>query len=138
MMAEPFTLTYAAVIEADRLAWEEGRLGYQDAARAKDGCMYRYPGQPGCGCAIGVALPPDVLDRIEAAEENVSGLYDIADHGFVICSAEDDARLHVLQAAHDDAVRARSQSARHPRNEYLRGRAEHAAAAFERLIGVRP
>lgn len=73
-----FTLTLAAVKEAARKAYDEGRLTAQNPDRPNPKpCVYdggkATDGRP-CNCAVGAALPPNVLAVIVARELNNCGI----------------------------------------------------------------
>lgn len=85
-------LTYPAVLEAARLAYNENRLSAQGPTPA---CLYEDDsGRP---CAVGAALQPGAIAQIDQAE-TVTTLHH---RGIFQMSGEDFTKILALQKAHD-------------------------------------
>jgi hypothetical protein len=98
-----YLLTLEAVKTAARAAYEGEYLGFQ---RGEPDCLYK--GITGAPCAVGAALPADLLKVIAADPElNGASVINLAEKGLITFASgvEADAIL-AIQQAHDDLVGA--------------------------------
>jgi hypothetical protein len=102
-----FKLTFADAVKAAKERFKAGTLTAQ-AERVEDRyCAYRIRGYR---CAIGAALPTEVLNklakrRIHGASMNEKSVESLIEHGFLEVPAEDELPLRQLQATHDEWCR---------------------------------
>lgn len=90
-----FTLTIKDTVIAARKALEESRLGFQSLNTAK-GCLYRYNDPGNHVCAIGAALPDEVVALIG----NNTGIDDT--YSMINVPLPDQAELESIQSQHDE------------------------------------
>jgi hypothetical protein len=115
----PYALTYAAVFAASKAAFDAGTLGMQNSANSE--CLYRYPTKTADelaeepiqskGCAVGVALPDWVIERIVGTDYNaatVTGL--VSDKIISVPDLGDWEKIFNLQNMHDAAMAAGTNS----------------------------
>jgi len=93
------TITNVELIEAAVKAYEEKRL---TAFYPTFGCVYRAVTQDGekLGCAIGVALTDEEIDKVKAAEINGAAVYNL--EPYAVAAFEDEGFASKLQRAHDE------------------------------------
>lgn len=98
MMTEPFHLTLEAVTIAARKAYDERRLTAQNGGD----CVYRDR-RTGCRCAIGWAMPDDLLDRLGRLGLMEEAIY-FLESDLVMAANMDMDMISGLQSAHDGWV----------------------------------
>lgn len=109
----PQTLDFIEVIDAALKAHAEKRLQAQiitprqrKLAKEAGGvtCLYRVPRKPNCGCAIGVAMTPETLERVRLAEKEegtTMSISAIRSRGVVRYSDAEAQLFSELQTSHD-------------------------------------
>lgn len=105
-------LTLKTHLPLVRKAYEEKRLAAQvapiDPANKSAGCVYRVAGTTNCGCAIGVGLTDETIEKIMAGNMNGNGLHKLVDSVVVTVEHNQFIRFDELQSAHDTWVRNRN------------------------------
>lgn len=107
-MTQVTPLTNAAVAQAALFAHYEGRLCAQNA---DDGVFYGSGELPGIGCAIGVALPQAVAEKLQYATREHGYQIDSLINAGIGINAEDPSALRALQILHDEWFNRQSRAA---------------------------
>lgn len=101
---EPYHLTLAHVVASLKQAIKDERLALQDSDIRR--CNYYYDEYPaGVGCAIGVALPQNTLDRIGRMGCNESGVFYLEEQGIITMSPAEGGDIQTIQVLHDDVIK---------------------------------
>lgn len=116
-----FVLTLEAVKTAAREAYAKGALGFQ---KGEERCLYR--GDSGAPCAVGAALPEEVVNKITAAGRNWKSVSALDREGFISVPDEELYDVVRIQRAHDDIILQR----------YSSHRREELVDRFKSLIGA--
>lgn len=105
-------LTLKTHLPLVRKAYEEKRLAAQvapiDPANKSAGCVYRVAGTTNCGCAIGVGLTDETIEKIMAGNMNGNGLHKLVNSVVVTVEHGEFYEFDELQSAHDTWARNRN------------------------------
>jgi hypothetical protein len=128
-MAEPFKLTLADVKAKAKKAYLACSLTAQDPIREYRKCQYRN--ESGCNCAVGVALPPDVIDHIKKRGFDDLGVGVLNEYEIVKIDPGELDDIRKIQRFHDSWCR----ETRHKNitDEYCR----NYERLFARAIGIK-
>ena len=119
-----YLLTLEAVKTAARAAYEGEYLGFQ---RGEPACLYK--GITGAPCAVGAALPDDLL-KVIAGDPALNGasVINLENMGWITFASDVEAdAIFAIQRAHDELVGGNPPDGRRKRG---------VLPTFEELIGI--
>jgi len=104
-----FVLTLEAVKTAAREAYAKGELGFQ---KGEERCLYR--GASGAPCAVGAALPPEVIDTLVRKDLNETRFARLVCDDHLVVAEGDKWAISAIQTAHDAIINVARTRRLHP------------------------